>query len=137
MAVNASLLPDGSVSVTDSGTTFPPLSPDAVQAVAAVAEASANAHKTQAMTELLAQLALLITSAGQSAGDAAYAQVTVSQGAATAVLDPMSFELVQKAMPGNVDAQGNWVSGPLTVSQQQQPPTPTPTPMGGNTCCSA
>jgi hypothetical protein len=129
MTVNVSLLPDGSVTVTDAGMTHPPLSPEAVQAVAGLADASAAAHTTQATTEVLGRLATLITAAGPAAGADAYAQVTVTPGHAVAVLDDVSFGLVQANLPGQVDADGNWVSGPLVA--QRKPPTPTPTPTGG------
>ena len=131
MAVTVTLLPDGSVSVQDGPTTFPPLSPEAVQAVAAQATASADALKTQRLTETLITLAQLITPAAQAAGTAAYAQVTVAGGAATAVVDATSFGLLQQQLPGTADASGGWVVGPLTVTQQPPPPpapAPAPTP---------
>lgn len=127
MTATARVLPDGSVSVTDGGMSYAPLSPEAVQAVAQAAPVSANAHNTQAMSETLAQLAQLITAAGQQAGDAAYAQVTVTPGKATAVLDAVSFALVQENTDGAPDADGNWVTGPLTVTPKPaDPPAPTP-----------
>jgi hypothetical protein len=123
MAVTVTVSPDGSVTVVDGAMTFPPLSPEAVQAIAAQAKASANATKTREMTETLTTLAQLITAAGPVAGAGAYAQVTVTVGAATAVVDAASFGLLQQNMPGELDASGNWLVGPLTI--QQVPPTPT------------
>lgn len=128
MTADARVQPDGSVILTDGATTYPPLSPEAVQAIAGVAAASANASRTQQMTEGLQQLALLITSAAPAAGASAYAQVTVTPGKATAVLDDCSFALVQDNMPGQTDSSGNWVSGPLVVQKQ-----PSPTPATGGT----
>jgi hypothetical protein len=130
MTATARVLPDGSVSVTDGDMSYAPLSPEAVQAIAQAAAVSANAHNTQAMTELLGQLAMLITAAGAVAGDTAYAQVTVTPGKASAVLDAVSFALVQQNLNGAPDPDGNWVSGPLTVSPKpaDPPPAPVPTP---------
>src|SRR5205807_1285530 len=117
----------GSVAVTDGGTTYPPLSPEAVQAIAAQAATSAAASTTRQMTENLQQLALLITTAAPAAGGNAYAQVTVTSGQATAVLDPASFAVVRQGMPdGATDSDGYWVVGPLTVC-----PKPAPAPTGG------
>jgi hypothetical protein len=129
VAVNVQVLADGSVTVTDGGTTFPPLSPEAVQAIAAQAGASANASNTQAVAVAVSTLADLITAAAPAAGVDAYAQVTVTPGAVAATLDPASFDLVRGRMPGQYDSSGNWVSGPVTVTPK---PAPTP-PTGGTT----
>lgn len=130
MAASVQLLPDGSVVVTDGGASHAPLSPEAVQAIAGLAAASANASKTQQMTELLTGLATLITAAAPAAGTSAYAQVTVTPGAAAAVLDQTSFDLVKQNMTdGAADNAGNWVVGPLKVSPKA--PDPTPPPAGG------
>jgi len=118
LTVTVRVLPDGSVSITDGRTTFPPLSPAAVQAVAAQAETSANAANTRQMAETLAGLATLITAAAPAAGGAAYAQVTVTPGQARAVLDETSFDLVKAALDGSPDGSGGWVVGPLTVTPQ-------------------
>src|SRR5207245_5568274 len=101
-----------------------PLSPEAVQFIADLAPASANAASTRQMAEALSSLATLITAAAPVAGPDAYAQVTVSPGAATAVLDPASFDLVKSHMPGAADGSGGWVVGPLTVSPNDPGGTP-------------
>jgi cytoskeletal protein RodZ len=128
MTVSADVLPDGSVTVTDNGVTHPPLSPEAVQAIAAQATASANAQNTHDVARAAALLAGLITSAAPAAGANAYAQVTITPGQVVAVLDASSFALVTDSMPGRSDGAGNWVSGPVTVSPQTAPAPPTPTP---------
>lgn len=124
MSVSVTLLPDGSVAVTDGNVTFPPLSPAAVQAIAAQADASAQAHRTQSLSEALGALAQLIPPAGFEAGADAYAQVTVIPGSATVVVDPTSFSLVRARLPGRVDPDGNWLWGPLTIKPQPAATTP-------------
>ena len=128
MPVSTNVLPDGSVVVTDGGSTHAPLSPEAVQAIAAVATISANAASTRQMTETLTTLATLITAAAPAAGADAYAQVTVTPGAATAVVDETSYALLRDAMPGQHDTSGGWVVGPLTITTNTPTPAPAPAP---------
>lgn len=121
MAVTASVLPDGSVTVVDGSLTFPPLSPEAVQAVAAQAQASASAGQTQQLTEGLVLLAGLLA----QIGPAGSAQVTVGAGSANAEVDADAFALVKEQFPGGLDSSGRWVCGPMVISQAAPPIPPT------------
>jgi hypothetical protein len=113
MTATATVLPDGSVTVVDGGMTFPPLSPAAVQAVAGKAQASADAGKTQQLTEGLILLAGMLA----EVGDTGAATVTVQSGSATATVDQASFALAVERFPGAFNTSGQWVSGPMTVGQ--------------------
>jgi hypothetical protein len=113
MTATARVLPDGSVALTDGGMTFPPLSPDAVQAVAAKAKASADAGKTQQLTEGLILLAGLLAEVGPTAT----ATVTVTAASATATIDQASFALAVQRSVGAFNSSGQWVCGSMTVAQ--------------------
>lgn len=129
MAVTATVLPDGSVTVVDGPLTFPPLSPEAVQAVAAQATASANAGQTQQLSEGLLLLAGLLAQVGPTGS----ATVTVGAGAASAEVDEAAFALVTDRFPGRMDNSGRWVCGPMVISQAVPVVPPDPTPPTGST----
>lgn len=116
MTATARVLPDGSVAVTDNGVAFQPLSPEAVQAVAAKAQSSADAGQTRELTEGLILLAGLLA----EVGDAASATVTVTARSAAASVDQASFALAAQRFPGVFDTQGRFVAGPVTLTQAQR-----------------
>lgn len=134
MTATARVLPDGSVVVTDGPVTHQPLSPDAVQAVAAKAQASAGASQTQQLAEALVVLAGLLSEVGSGAS----ATVTVSNGTALATVDQASYALaVQTFTDGHADGKGGWVAGPMTVTQASRTVTDGVTTAASTTVTSA
>ena len=126
MTATATVRPDGSVTVIDGITTYPPLSPDAVQAIAAQAQASKNAASVAVLEEGLVTLAGLLAEAGSGAA----AHVDVTATGASATVDQTSMGLVMQRFPGQWDGHGHWVSGGMTFTPAQRSVTDGTTEVG-------
>lgn len=126
MTATARVLPDGSVSVTDGDTTFPPLSPEAVQVIAGKAQASKDASSVTALTAGLVELAGLLA----EVGSAASVQLTVTSASAAATVDQTSMGLVTQRFSGAWNGKGNFVDGAMTFTPARRSVTDGATQVG-------
>ena len=132
MTVTARVLPDGSVSVTDGGTTYAPMSAEAVQAIAGQAEASAAAGQMADLTSSLVRFAGLLA----QVGPAARVTLVLDGSGAHATVDPVTFGIVQTEFAGK-SGKGNWTDGALTFTQAQRTVTDGITTASATTVTSA